>query len=621
MRRALTCHDNREIVSLMRPRSFLHALSVLAVALSISGCVGLDEPEMEGEVESEVALPPPTGLTATPVSPTRIDLAWDPSPGAVRYAVYRGTSPGNLTALTSTLNNSYISNYLTPGQLYCWAVRNVNNLGQPSGFSNEVCVTTPTMSTTPAPTGVTAVALSSTQIEVTWNAVPGATVYYVHQATGTGPFSYVNSVAPPTTRYVAGNLQPNTTYSFQIYAVTSAGTSPPSATATATTFANGLEGYWKFDEASGASSADSSGFSRNGTLLGASFSTDRPPVFRTKNQSSLSVSTSSTSKFEVPYASALRVAGTFGVAGWIKLPTTADTPIIGMRAAGCGAVAWLFSHGASGFQFTDATTVRTFGVTATANEWIHVAITATSADTLRLFVNGVAAGSVAYSAAARPTGLPLAMGHVGDCPGGAVLLDEVRIFSRELGDSEVAALGTRPPAPTNLMAVAESSKRIRVSWDPVPNANVYYLFRGTASGNQTFYTSVAGTQFVAANLAVETEYSWYVLADVNDVYSEPSNEALATTFPPPNAVSDLVGTYVPTNRANLTWSAVPRAVRYFIYQSVNGGAFTYRTTVLNAGTFQVANLSGASTYQFYVVALDDSSTPSQPSNIVTVMTP
>lgn len=607
----------------MRPRSIVDALTLAVVVCTMAaGCV-MDYPELESEVASELALPPPTGLTANAVSPTRIDLQWDPSPGAVRYAVYRGTSPGNLSALTSTLNTSYISNYLTPGQLYCWAVRNVNNLGQPSGYSNEVCVTTPTTSSTPAPTGVTAVALSSSQIEVTWDAVPGATVYYVHQAIGTGPFNYVGSVSPPTTRYIAGNLQPGTTYSFQIYAVTAAGTSPASATASATTLADGLEGYWKFDEATGPTSADASGFGRDGALSSAAFSTDRPPVFRTKNRSSLSISTAASSRFDVPFASALRMAGSFAVAGWIKLPSTAvDTPIIGMRASGCGTISWLLSYSAAtGFQFTDATTVRTFGVTAIANEWMHIAISTSSAGPLRLYINGIQQASVSYAAATRALNMPLTIGHVGSCAGGAVLLDEVRVFSRALSAAEVSTLGTRPPAPTNVTAIAESSKRIRVSWNPVPNAALYYLYRGTAPGNETFYTSVAGTEFVAANLAVETQYSWYVLADVNDLYSEPSNEALATTLSAPAAVADLTATYVPTNRANLTWSAVPRAVRYFVYQSVNGGAYTYRTTVLSAGTFQVANLSPASSYAFYVVALDDSNTQSQPSNIATVSTP
>src|SRR5690349_11214362 len=124
--------------------------AVLGLALG-SGCVGdpLDDADL-GTVEGEVALPPPTGLTATAISPTRIDLAWNASPGASYYIVYRGTAPNNETALTSVLPNSYISNYLTPGTQYCWKVRNANPAKEISGFSNEVCVTTPATPTTPA---------------------------------------------------------------------------------------------------------------------------------------------------------------------------------------------------------------------------------------------------------------------------------------------------------------------------------------------------------------------------------------------------------------------------------------------------------------------------------------
>src|SRR5262249_60355277 len=93
-----------------------------------------------------------------------------------------------------------------------------------------------------------------------------------------GAFPGLAPVAAPTTTFTAANLAANTTYQFVVTAVTTAGESPQSNIASATTFVAGLEGYFKFDERAGASSADSSGFARTVALTGATFGIDLAPV-------------------------------------------------------------------------------------------------------------------------------------------------------------------------------------------------------------------------------------------------------------------------------------------------------------------------------------------------------
>src|SRR3990167_3289951 len=191
----------------MSVRRVLPVLMLILGLFAGAGCTS-DEGDLEfSETDQEVALPAPTGVVATAISPTRIDLSWTATPGAARYVVYRGPAPGSLTTLTSTLNPTFVNNYLTPGTQYCFAVRNINNLNEASTYSATVCTTTPLSSTTHAPAGVVATAVSSANIEVTWAAVAGVSGYYIHQATGAAPLAYVSSVAAPTTRYVAGNLR------------------------------------------------------------------------------------------------------------------------------------------------------------------------------------------------------------------------------------------------------------------------------------------------------------------------------------------------------------------------------------------------------------------------------
>jgi len=88
--------------------------------------------------------------------------------------------------------------------------------------------------TTPAiPTNVRAVAVSSTSISVTWNAVSGATSYEVYYETGSVPITRLTTVTQNS--YTHTSLQPNSTYNYYITSKNNAGTSDYSSRASATT--------------------------------------------------------------------------------------------------------------------------------------------------------------------------------------------------------------------------------------------------------------------------------------------------------------------------------------------------------------------------------------------------
>jgi hypothetical protein len=79
-----------------------------------------------------------TGLTATPISATRIDLAWNVAQGAIWYTVSRN---GVQIASGLTLN-SYSNTGLTTGTTYTYSVYGVNNVGAGKS-SADVSATTP----------------------------------------------------------------------------------------------------------------------------------------------------------------------------------------------------------------------------------------------------------------------------------------------------------------------------------------------------------------------------------------------------------------------------------------------------------------------------------------------
>jgi predicted phage tail protein len=198
----------------------------------------------------------PAGLTATARSPRQIDLSWSavsPPSGcpAVTYAVYQATTdrftPSDANRVAMNLSSpSYSSAGLTAATSYYFIVRAFDAAGA-SGNSSQASATTGadvTCTAVPtAPTGVTATALSTSQINLTWGSVTppagcSALTYAVHQSTDASfTPSDANRVATnlPTPGYSSTGLSPSTAYHFIVRAVDSAGASPGSTKASATT--------------------------------------------------------------------------------------------------------------------------------------------------------------------------------------------------------------------------------------------------------------------------------------------------------------------------------------------------------------------------------------------------
>jgi len=98
-----------------------------------------------------LALPSaPTGLLATPVSTTKINLIWS-APATqggmplASYSIYRGTSPSSLTPLqiVATVPTSFTDTSVTPGYSYYYGIQAKDTAGSVSAMSAVVAVTAP----------------------------------------------------------------------------------------------------------------------------------------------------------------------------------------------------------------------------------------------------------------------------------------------------------------------------------------------------------------------------------------------------------------------------------------------------------------------------------------------
>jgi hypothetical protein len=87
------------------------------------------------------------------------------------------------------------------------------------------------------PAGVTATAITDTQIQVTWgDTSDNETGFRIERKTGSGTFGLLASVGPNTGLYLNTGLTESTTYSYRVIALNAAGESAPSGESAATTF-------------------------------------------------------------------------------------------------------------------------------------------------------------------------------------------------------------------------------------------------------------------------------------------------------------------------------------------------------------------------------------------------
>lgn len=597
-------------------------VTLLGIAV-LGGCVMELDPEAESMVEQEIA-PPPTTVTATPTSTTRISVSWSSVPGAVKYYVYeRVGMAGTEYYATTAAGTAVIRTNLQPGTEYCYRIRTVDSSTVPGAFSTLVCATTMTAAMPPpAPATVTATATSSSRITVAWSSVATADRYYVYQSS-TGPngtYSFINTVLQPSTSLAVANLQANTTYCFKVASSNNNGTSALSDSACDSTFVAGLEGYWKLNEGSGTTAGDISGNARNGVLTGATWTTtDRAPL--DNNPWAVELSGAPGAAINVADAGPWWFTGPFSVSIWAKVTSSTPTRIAGKRAAGCGAVDWELGQDSGGLYFRGTTTIS-FGQSLQVDRWTHIGVTYDGA-TAVLYIDGQQVASGAFTAGSRSAD-PMQFGNSGGCGGGGVLVDWVQIHSRQLSTSEMATLGARPAAPANFAATVAGCTTVALTWDAVPGASKYFVYKGTTSGDEVFLNTALGTSFTDGGNACSSQHSYFVRAAMNGLISDPSTEQVVTTQAAIAAPSTVTAMAISSSRITVSFSAVSGATKYYIYRSQPGGGapFEFDGTVLatNPLTYTSVNLAANTSYSYYVVTQgpDSVSAPSTMASATTM---
>jgi chitodextrinase len=171
----------------------------------------------------------PTGLSATAVSGSQINLSWTASTdnvGVTGYKVERcpGASCSTFAQIATPTGTTFSDTGLTALTSYSYRVRATDAAGNLSGYSNTASATT--SGSLSAPSGLGAPAFSSIEVDLSWvgsSGGTGAISYLVESCSGTSCSSFTQIGSSATTTYNVMRLTANTSYTFRVRATDTPG--------------------------------------------------------------------------------------------------------------------------------------------------------------------------------------------------------------------------------------------------------------------------------------------------------------------------------------------------------------------------------------------------------------
>ncbi|HKW36931.1 MAG TPA: fibronectin type III domain-containing protein [Burkholderiales bacterium] len=582
----------------------------------------------------------PASLTATAASASEIDLGWSAATDNVGVTGYSlescaGAGCSSFTPIATPTGTSFGNTGLAAATAYSYRVRAVDAAGNLGSYSAIATASTnaappPPPDTTPpsAPSGLTATAASSTQINLAWAAATdnvGVTGYRLESCAGAGCSNFAQIAAPAGTSFGSTGLTPGNSYSYRVRAVDAAGnlgsysniatastpdTTPPGAPSNLTATASsqtqidlawsaatdnvGVAGY-RVESCSGAGCSNfvqiaapaGAAFSNTGLAAGSSHSYRVRAVDAAGNLGPYSnIAAASTPDTTPPTApanlTATAISETQINLAWVA--ATDNVGVTGYRVESCAGA------GCSNFAQIAAPSGTSFSNT------------------------GLAAGTP-YSYRVRAVD---AAGNLGSYS---------NIATASTPDA------TPPGAPANLTATAFSQAQIDLAWTAATdNVGVsgYRVERCAGAGCSNFaqIAAPAGTSFSNTGLAAGTSYSYRVrAADAAGNLGIYSNVATASTpdTTPPGAPGGLTATPVSSTQINLAWAAATDNVGvtgYHVESCAGAGCSNFAEIATPSATsFANTGLAASTSYSYRVRAADAAGNLGSYSSVAIASTP
>ena len=405
------------------------------------------------------------------------------------------------------------------------------------------------------PTGLTATALSSTSVKLSWtDASPSLTqTFDIERSTdGGASFSPLASTLVGTTTYTDTGLAPGATYIYKVRADNSAGDSAYSTSASATT-PTGSTTYLS-------------------DLAWTSATNGWGPVEKDHSNGGSNAGDGNTITLNgVTYSKGLGTNAISQIVYNINKQYSTFLSDIGMDdETGPGSV---------DFQvFFDSSTTPAYD-SGVMNQ-------STATKSISLDVSNV-------------TTLTLVVGDAGD---GNV--DDHGDWANARLQS--AAPSQPPLAPTGLMATAVSPTEINVTWNDVLNESGYRVERSTDDVTFTPIGTTAAdvTAYPDATVTGDTLYYYRVIATNASGDSPPSNVDFARPMQIPSDPSNLVATASSPTQINLSWQNNDGSdeLDWDIERSPDGHTWTPLTTVAETEVYSDTTVQPNTTYYYHVRA-------------------
>ena len=162
------------------------------------------------------------------------------------------------------------------------------------------------------------------------------------------------------------------------------------------------------------------------------------------------------------------------------------------------------------------------------------------------------------------------------------------------------------PAPA--LSVAKVSGGVKLSWNSIPNAPRYNLYRKVGNGNWAWLAASTGTSYTDTKVASGTSYTYrmaVVSADGKSLLSPMSAEKSITYSVFAAPVITLTNV---SGGVQVTWNSVPGAPRYNIYRKVGSGGWSWLAASTGTGYTDTKVSSGTTySYRMAVVSSDGKS--------------
>ena len=247
-----------------------------------------------------------------------------------------------------------------------------------------------------------------------------------------------------------------------------------------TAYDPGLVGHWKLNDGSGTEAADSSGFDDDGTINGATWSSDAPPQAPSGSESldfdgdddhvSLSVS------------GRLDLNDNFTLAAWIKRDGTGAIIKRGLATTNNVDQQYILDVRGSDdklrFMMGDGTSVGTVAsdTALPTGQWVHAAGVIESG-IRRLYVDGVEQADTNSNVLSSLTSTVQLLG-ARTTTGGEFdgLISDARIYDRPLSADEVAQLASQPPYESALVEVRQHNGLNQITRIDVGDSKTPFIY-------------------------------------------------------------------------------------------------------------------------------------------------